>query len=45
MRTVAKRCEISTPVLPALGSLKRWNTSNSARIDLPDGDVLGRAQW
>ena len=31
MRTLEKRCEISTAVLPALSSLKRWNTSNSAR--------------
>ena len=31
MRTVEKRCEISTAVLPWLSSLKRWNTSNSAR--------------
>src|SRR5215211_5705178 len=31
MRTLEKRCEISTAVLPALSSLKRWNTSNSER--------------
>src|SRR5690349_6467126 len=31
MRTLEKRCETSTAVLPWESSLKRWNTSNSAR--------------
>ena len=31
MRTLEKRCEMSTAVLPSLSSLKRWNTSNSER--------------
>ena len=31
MRTLEKRCEISTAVLPSLSSLKRWKTSNSER--------------
>ena len=31
MRTLEKRCEISTAVLPRDSSLNRWNTSNSAR--------------
>ncbi|MNY74418.1 hypothetical protein D3C86_2134480 [compost metagenome] len=31
MRTLEKRCEINTAVVSADNSLKRWNTSNSAR--------------
>jgi hypothetical protein len=31
MRTLEKRCEISTAERPALSSRKRWNTSYSAR--------------
>ena len=40
MRTLEKRCEISTAVLPSLSSLKRWNTSNSdARVERRGGLV------
>ena len=34
MRTLEKRCEMRTAVLPSRSSLKRWNTSNSdARVE------------
>src|SRR5258708_5394617 len=53
MRTLEKRCEMSTAVLPAESSLRRWKTSNSAlassaavgsRLDQAHSDVVRRGE-